>query len=234
MTTIPNQYSNVETVQVEASRFITKVYGWMCCALIVTGLVALWTAIHPQMIANIMGNRIVFYMLIFGELGCVLYLTSVINRISAQTAVAVFMLYSVLNGLTLSILFLIYTADSLASTFLVTAGTFGIMSAYGYFTKRDLTSIGHLAMMALIGLIITSVVNVFLQNDTLTWIVSYAGILIFVGLTAYDTQKIKNMHMEVLEGTDEEKKGAIMGALTLYLDFINLFIFLLRIFGRRK
>jgi len=230
---IPEQYTT-EEIRTETAKFITKVYGWMALALVVTGVIALWTVMHPEMIANIVGSKLVFYALVFGELGCVIYLTSMINRMTAQTAIAAFMLYAVLNGLTLSILFLIYTADSLASTFFVTAGTFGAMSAYGYFTKKDLTSMGNLAMMALIGVIIASVVNMFLQNSTLSWITSCLGVLIFVGLTAYDTQKLKNINVVGLEGTEEEKKLSIIGALTLYLDFINLFILLLRFFGRRK
>jgi uncharacterized protein len=131
-------------------------------------------------------------------------------------------------------IFVLYTATSIASTFFVTAGTFGAMSMYGYFTKRDLTKMGSLLMMALIGLIIASVVNMFMASSTLYWITTYAGILIFVGLVAYDTQKIKEMNIIGNEGTDEDRKEAIMGALALYLDFINLFLYLLRLLGRRN
>ena len=152
---------------------------------------------------------------------------------TAETAGIVFLLYSVLNGLTLSMVFLIYTSSSIASTFLVTAATFGVMSAYGYMTKKDLTSIGNLAFMALIGLIIGSVVNIFLQSEIMYWVITYAGVLIFVALTAYDTQKIKRM--AAYDDTQEvSKKKSIMGALTLYLDFVNLFLYLLRFMGDRK
>jgi FtsH-binding integral membrane protein len=149
-------------------------------------------------------------------------------------AIGLFLLYSALNGLTLSILLLVYTASSVASTFFITAGTFGLMSAYGYFTKKDLTSWGNLLFMALVGLIIASIVNIFWSNPTMYWIISYAGVLIFVGLTAYDTQKIKNMSLELDAESEAGRKGAIMGALALYLDFINLFIILLRILGDRR
>jgi FtsH-binding integral membrane protein len=223
-----------ENQQVEQATFISKVYGWMACALIVTGLVAWWTASNPEWVATIVSNHLVFYGLLIGELLCVVYLSSVINRISAQLATLLFIIYACLNGLTFSIIFLVFTAESISSTFFITAGTFGVMSIYGYYTKRDLTTLGHLAFMTLIGLIISSVVNLFFQNETISWITTFAGILIFVALTAYDTQKIKNMNVAGIQGTEEEKKGAIMGALTLYLDFINLFLFLLRLFGRRR
>ena len=149
-------------------------------------------------------------------------------------AALVFILYSMINGFTLSVIFLIYTADSIASTFFITAGTFAVMSIYGYFTKSDLSRLGNILLMGLMGLVIASVVNVFFQDETLYWITTYAGVLIFTGLIAYDTQKIKNLNIMGNEGTDEDKKEAIIGALTLYLDFINLFLKLLRIFGRKK
>jgi FtsH-binding integral membrane protein len=157
-----------------------------------------------------------------------------VGRMSADTATFVFLLYAVVNGLTLSVIFMVYTAGSIAGTFLVTAGTFGAMALYGYTTKRDLTSWGNLLFMALIGLILSSVVNMFFHNPMVYWITTYAGILIFVGLTAYDTQKIKEMNIIGNEGTDEDRKEAIMGALMLYLDFINLFLYLLRLFGRSR
>jgi FtsH-binding integral membrane protein len=161
------------------------------------------------------------------------YLSEAVQRMSANTATFVFLMYALVNGLTLSVIFLVYTLGSIASTFFVTAATFGVMSAYGYFTKTDLTKMGNILFMALIGLIIASLVNIFLNNSTLYWIITYAGVLIFVGLTAYDTQKIKEMNIIGNEGTEEDQKEAIMGALTLYLDFINLFLYLLRILGNR-
>ena len=223
-----------EQIQVEQANFITKVYSWMTGALILTGLVAMWVAESPQLINTIFGNSFTFIALIIIEFLCVGYLAAAINKMSAQTAVTVFLAYAALNGLTFAVIFLIYTASSIAMTFFITAGTFGMMSVYGYYTKRDLTSLGNLAFMALIGLILASIVNMFMNSTMLYWITTYAGILIFVALTAYDTQKIKNMNIIGNEGTDEDKKEAIIGALTLYLDFINLFLFLLRLFGRRK
>jgi len=151
---------------------------------------------------------------------------------TAAAATLAFMIYAAFNGITLATIFLIYTSSSIASTFFITAGTFGVMSVYGAVTKRDLTSVGHFCFMALIGLILASVVNIFLQNSALVWITTYAGILIFVGLTAYDTQKIKAM--SGFGDSEEERKGAIMGALRLYLDFVNLFVMILRVSGRRR
>lgn len=223
-----------EQVRAEQAAFMTQVYGWMTTALLITAVVSLFTAGSETLLSLIFGNRLVFYALLFGELGLVWYLSASIQRLSATTATAMFILYSILNGLTLASIFLLYTGGSIASTFFVTAGTFGAMSAYGYFTKRDLTSWGGFLLMALIGLILASIVNIFLQNETLYWIATYAGVLIFVGLTAYDTQKIKEMNVIGNAGTDEDRKEAIMGALTLYLDFINLFLYLLRLLGRRR
>jgi FtsH-binding integral membrane protein len=153
---------------------------------------------------------------------------------SVNTAMLIFFLYAALNGLTFSLIFLIYTAESIASTFFVTAGTFAVMSIYGYTTKSDLSRWGNLLFMGLIGLLIASVANWFLESTTLYWITTYIGVILFVALTAYDTQKIKATNIIGNEGSDEDSKEAIMGALTLYLDFINLFLFLLRIFGRKK
>lgn len=214
--------------------FITKVYNWMALALMVTGLVAYFTAASPSMINTIFSSKLVFYGLLIGELLLVIYLTSAIKRLSQNMAIAVFMLYSILNGLTMSVIFMLYTSSSISTTFLITAGTFGAMSLYGYYTKKDLTSIGNMAMMALIGIIIASIVNIFLQNEMMYWIISYLGVAVFVGLTAYDTQKLKEIGSRGFANEEGMEKIAILGALTLYLDFINLFLFLLRIFGDRK
>lgn len=214
--------------------FINKVYGWMAAALMITAIVSLFTASTPALIGTILENRFLFYALLIGEIGLVFYLSAAINRMSVQTASISFIAYSILNGLTLSVIFIAFTKESLASTFFVTAGTFGVMSLYGFVTKRDLTSIGNLCGMALIGLIIGTLVNIFWHNSTLYWITTYAGVLIFVGLTAYDTQKIKRLNSQVDGNTEAGEKVAIMGALALYLDFINLFLMLLRIFGRRR
>lgn len=222
--------------EIVQAAFISKVYGWMCGALIITGVISMWAASTPavfDLIFPASGSSLPFYLLIGAEFGAVIYISARINKMSAERAGVLFLIYSILNGLTLSMIFLIYTSASIGSTFLITALTFGIMSVYGYTTKKDLTSIGKLAMMALIGLIIATVVNIFMQSEVIYWIANYAGVLIFVALTAYDTQKIKQM-ASFEDSAEDSKKKAIYGALTLYLDFINMFLFLLRIFGDRK
>jgi len=221
-------------MQIAQRSFITRVYGWMFLALIITGAVAMYVSSSKMLLTLILGTPLIYYGLIIGEFILVGLLALAVNRMSPLTATLVFIIYSALNGITLSVIFLIYTSESIAMTFFITAGTFGIMSAYGYFTKRDLTSIGNLAFMALIGLIIASIANIFLKSSMLYWITTYAGILIFVGLTAWDTQKIKQLSMVVQDGTEEAEKYAIRGALTLYLDFINLFLYLLRLTGNRR
>lgn len=227
------KYTN-EQVQAIQAAFMSKVYTWMSGGLAITGLIAMWVASTPDLVLSIITNQILFFGLIIGEIFLVGYLISVINRISAQKAGIIFTAYAAINGLTLSVVFLAYTAESIASTFFVTAGTFAIMSVYGYYTKKDLTSWGNLLFMALIGIIIASVVNFFMQSEMLYWLVTYAGVFIFVGLTAYDTQKIKRMSITSEVGSEQEAKGAIVGALMLYLDFINLFLLLLRLLGDRK
>jgi hypothetical protein len=214
--------------------YMTKVYNWMALALLITGVVAYITATTPGMIGTIVGSKLLFYGLLIGELLLVVYLTSAIRRLSQTAAIAVFLIYSLINGLTLSVLFLVYTSASISTTFFVTAGTFAAMSFYGYTTKRDLTSIGNVAFMALIGIIIASVVNFFLKSEMMYWIITYLGVAVFVGLTAYDTQKLKRIGSEGFTTEESMEKMSILGALTLYLDFINMFLFLLRILGDRK
>lgn len=188
----------------------------------------------PSVLNVIIGNKLIFYGLMIAQVGLVFYLSSALMRLSAETATALFLAYSILMGLTLSVIFLIYTTGSIASTFLITAGIFGIMSAYGFYTKKDLTSIGNLCFMGLIGIILASIVNIFWQNGTFYWITTCIGVLVFVGLTAYDTQKIKMLNATQVEGADNGQQKAIYGALTLYLDFINLFLMLLRLLGSRR
>lgn len=218
----------------EQQRYMVKVYGWMGLGLIITGFVAMFTASSPALLSFIFDSRWMFLGLIVLELVCVGILVSSINRLSATMATLIFILYSIMNGLTMACVFIVYTEASIAQAFFVTAGTFTVMSIYGYTTKTDLSKWGNLLFMGVIGLLIASVVNYFLQSEMVYWITTYVGVLIFVGLTAYDTQKIKNMNIIGNEGSDDDRKEAIMGALTLYLDFINLFLFLLRIFGRRR
>lgn len=214
--------------------YLTRVYNWMALALFITGLMAYYAASSEQLRNLIFGSKFVFYGLIIGELLLVVYLSRSIQKMSQSTAIFVFLVYAVLNGLTMSVIFMIYTTSSIASTFYITAGTFGVMSLYGYYTKNDLTKLGNLAMMGLVGIIIASIVNMFFQNDMMGWIITYLGVAIFVGLTAYDTQKLKEIGANGFRNGESMEKTAIMGALTLYLDFINLFLFLLRIFGDRK
>lgn len=221
-------------VQREQARFITKVFGWMSVALAITGAMAMYTATSESLLSFVFGSKITFFGLIILELVLVGFLSARIRRMNATTATAIFVGYSLLNGLTLSSIFLLYTSSSIASTFFITAGTFAVFALVGYTTKTDLTRLGSLLFMAVIGIIIASVVNMFLGSSQLDYIISFVGVLVFTGLVAYDTQKIKEMNIIGNEGTDEDRKEAIMGALTLYLDFINLFIFLLRLFGDRK
>jgi FtsH-binding integral membrane protein len=221
-------------VEFEQRSFITKVYGWMATALLITAFVAFYVVSTPSLFIPLVTNRTLFMALIIGELLLVGYLVVAIKKMSAAAATATFIGYSALNGLTLSLIFMVYTMSSISTTFFITASTFAIMSFYGYTTKRDLTSIGNLCIMGMVGIVIASIVNFFFFNETFYWVTTYIGILVFVGLIAYDTQKIKNINIIGNEGTEEERKFAIMGALALYLDFINLFLFLLRIFGRKK
>jgi uncharacterized protein len=214
--------------------FISKVFGWMTAALVVTGVVARWVFTSEALQQFIFGTPFVFFGLIIAELGLVVYLSAAINRMTVATATWTFLGYSALNGLTLSVLFMAFTSESLASTFIITAAMFGTMAAWGYFTKKDLTGLGSLAFMGLIGIIIASIVNIFLRSEGLYWIVSYVGVLVFTGLTAYDTQRIKEMYAVGGEGSEANQKVAVLGALKLYLDFINLFIMMLRIMGRRR
>jgi uncharacterized protein len=214
--------------------FIRRVFNWMGLGLATTAVVALYTASSPTLQGYVFGNPIFFFGLIIGQLGLVIVLSAAINRLQASTATLLFFLYSALTGLTLSVVFLAYTRASIASTFFVTAGTFGVMSFYGYTTQRDLTSWGSFLFMGLIGIILASVVNIFLHSEAIYWIVTYAGILIFVGLTAYDTQTLKQMAVRGFADEEMERKSAVMGALRLYLDFINLFLMLLRVMGNRR
>ena len=211
-----------------------KVYTWMTLALVITGVTAWGVAHSPAILQMIMTNKILFFGILIGELALVWGVSAAINRLSLTTATLLFVLYSVLNGVTMSFIFLAYTYESVASVFLITAGTFAAMAFFGYFTKNDLSSIGRILFMALIGLIIATIVNIFLKSSGFGMILNYLGVLIFVGLTAWDTQKIKQM-LSMAEDTGETaQKVALMGALSLYLDFINLFIHLLRIMGNSR
>ena len=211
-----------------------KVYVWMTMALVITGFTAYGVATSPGILQAIYSNQILFWGLVIAEFALVIGVSAAINRLSLAMATLMFVLYSVINGALLSFIFLAYTASSIATVFFITAGTFAVMAFVGYTTKTDLTSMGKILMMALIGLIIATVVNLFIKSSGFTLILSYVGVLVFVGLTAYDSQKIKQMLLQAPDAGEGAQKLALLGALSLYLDFINLFLYLLRIFGKRE
>ena len=216
--------------------FVRSVYNWMAVGLGLTGFVAYYVANSPGLLGALVQNPLMLIILIVAQLGLVFAISGAINRLSAGTATALFVLYAGLNGVILSFVFLAYTQTSIVSTFFICAGTFVGCSIYGWTTKRDLTSFGGFLMMGLIGIIIASLVNLFIRSSGMSLIISYIGVFVFVGLTAWDTQKLKNMALA--QPADLEagvvRKGAILGALSLYLDFINLFLMLLRIFGQSR
>ena len=212
-----------------------KVYVWMTFALAITGFTAYGVANSPGILQALVTNQILFWGLIIAEFALVIGVSSAINKLSLTTATLMFVLYSIINGALLSFIFLAYTQSSIATVFFITAGTFAAMAFVGYTTKTDLSSLGKYLLMALIGIIIATLVNVFfVKSSILDLGISYLGVLIFVGLTAYDTQKIKDMLLQAPDAGEQAQKYALLGALSLYLDFINLFIYLLRIFGKRE
>lgn len=211
-----------------------KVYLWMTLALVITGFTAFGVASNPGIAYAIVTNRLLFWGLVIAEFGLVIGISGAINKLSAVTATLLFVLYSIVNGATLSVIFMAYTMSSIASVFFITAGLFGVMAFIGYTTKTDLTSIGKILFMALIGIILATIVNLFVGSSMLNMIVSYIGVVIFTGLTAYDSQKIKNMLYNADSMDEGMQKIALLGSLTLYLDFINLFLMLLRIFGGNR
>lgn len=218
------------------NNFVRSVYNWMAIGLSLTGFVAFYVSKSPALVHLIFGNPLLLIVFIVAYFGLVMYLSARINRISAGTATSLFVLYSALTGVLLASVFLVYTTESIASTFFICAGTFVGCSIYGWTTKRDLTSLRGFLMMGLIGVIIAILVNMFIQSSAMNMIIGCIGVIVFVGLTAYDTQKLKNMALTQPAGLDGsvKRKGAILGALSLYLDFINLFLMLLRIFGQRR
>ena len=223
-----------DAISADTAAFMTKVYAFMAAGLAATGLTA-WIVANSQVAIDIiLGNRMVFYGLLFAELAMVWSFAAIAKRVSAVAAVGLFLAYAIMNGLTMSVIFLVYTMSSIATAFFVSGGTFGVMSLWGLVTKKDLTGFGHFLMMGLFGLLMALLVNFVLDSPMLHWLTTCAGVLIFVGLTAYDTQKIKELNVVGNAGTEEDNKEAVHGALILYLDFINLFLFLLRLFGRRR
>ncbi len=217
----------------QVNAFMIKVYNWMAAGLAITGAIALYVGSNEGLLRYLVTHTFLFFGLIILELVMVVALAGFVRRMSGMTASVVFILYSALNGLTLSTIFLVYARAAIATTFFITAGTFAACSFYGMVTKRDLTSWGGFLFMGLIGVILASVVNIFVRSSGLSLAISYIGVFVFIGLTAYDTQKLKNLALSRPENidADTEQRGAIVGALALYLDFINLFLLLLRIFG---
>lgn len=211
-----------------------KVFVWMTLALAITGLTAYGVATSPAILSLIFSSKMTFFGLIIAEFALVFAISGAINRLSLSTATLLFILYSVINGATLSTIFFAFSVATIGKVFFITAGTFGAMALVGYTTKTDLTSMGKLLFMALLGIIIASVVNMFVGSSGLDLILSYVGVLVFVGLTAYDTQKIKQMCQSAPDAGESTQKLALIGALSLYLDFINLFLYLLRIFGNNR
>lgn len=211
-----------------------KVFVWMTLALAITGLTAYGVATSPTILSLIFSSKVTFFGLIIAEFALVFAISGAINRLSLSTATMLFILYSVINGAILSSIFFAFSVATIGKVFFITAGTFGAMALVGYTTKTDLTSMGKLLFMALLGIIIASVVNMFVASSGLDLILSYVGVLVFVGLTAYDTQKIKQMCQAAPDAGESAQKLALIGALSLYLDFINLFLYLLRIFGNNR
>ena len=211
-----------------------KVYLWMAMAMIITGFTAYYVATNETLMTALVTNQLLFWGLAIGEIALVIGLSAAINKLSLTAATLMFVLYSVINGATMSFIFLVYTSSSITNVFFIAAATFAVMALFGYFTKTDLTSMGKILMMALIGIIIASIVNVFTKSEGLTIILNYLGVLVFVGLTAYDSQKIKEMLAQAPDAGEGAQKIALLGALSLYLDFINLFLYLLRIFGDKR
>jgi FtsH-binding integral membrane protein len=211
-----------------------KVYVWMTLALAITGFTAFAVASTPNLQQIVLMNTWVMWGLIIAEFALVIGISWGINKLSLTTATLLFVLYSVINGATLSVIFVAYSIGTISKVFFITAGTFAVIAFIGYVTKTDLSKLGKILFMALIGVIIATVVNIFVKSSGLDLILSYVGVLVFVGLTAYDTQKIKNMLWQAGDLSETSQKIALLGALSLYLDFINLFIYLLRIFGRRN
>ncbi len=229
-----NNKRSWDTPSMSFPALMQKVYTWMTLAMLITGVTAYGVANSPSILNMIFSNQIIFWGMIIAEFGLVFALSGMLNRLSLTTATLMFVGYSVLNGAVLSSIFLVYTLSSIGQVFFITAATFGVMAFIGYTTKTDLTSMGKILFMALIGIIIATVVNIFVGSTGLQTVISYLGVLIFVGLTAYDSQKIKRMLYEQESSDEGAQKLALLGALTLYLDFINLFLYLLRILGSRR
>jgi len=224
--------SNTVQAADRVSAFLWKVYGWMAIGLGLTALVAFAVAGSPDLLRVLVGNRLVFFALVIAELGLVFFLSARADRLAPGTAAGLFALYSALNGVTLSVILIAYTGESVTMTFVVTAGMFGALALFGSTTKRSLAGAGQFFMMGLVGLILASLLGMFWHNDALQFLISVVGVIVFTGLTAYDAQRLKQMALALPEG--QIGAYAVVGALSLYLDFINLFLMLLRLTGSRR
>ena len=225
-------YVSADVRDVRVTAFLSKVYGWMFLGLLITAGTALAVASSPVLIETFIGNRILFWILVLGQLGLVFYLSARVEHIAPATAAGLFMLYSALVGVTTSVIFLVYTSASIVSAFMISATMFGAMAVFGTLTKRSLAGVGQFMFMGLIGLIIASIVNIFWLNSALYFVISVVGVIVFTGLTAWDAQRLKEMAVALPDG--RVGSYAVVGALSLYLDFINLFFFILRLFGGRR
>jgi FtsH-binding integral membrane protein len=235
----PEANSEQSHVQVSVKSFLSNVFTYMAGALAITGVLAYWFGTTPSLLSYLVdfetgGMNILGYVVMFAPLAFVLVMSFAFNKLSSIALLALFIVYSAVMGVSFSFIFLAYTASSIASTFFITAATFGVMAVVGYTTKQDLTKFGSILFMALIGIIIASVVNMFMGSELMDYIISCVGVLVFTGLTAYDVQKLKRIGSGVEYGSESANKLAIMGALNLYLDFVNLFLMLLRLFGDRR
>jgi len=227
-----SSFASADVRDVRVTAFLSKVYGWMFLGLLVTAGTAVAVASSPALIETLILNRILFWILLFAQLGLVFYLSARVDKVSPVTAAALFLLYSAMVGVTSSVIFLIYTGASIVSAFVITGGTFGAMAVFGTFTKRSLAGVGQFMFMGLIGLILASVVSIFWFNDVLMFVINVVGVLVFTGLTAWDAQRLKQMAVALPDG--RVGSYAVVGALSLYLDFINLFFFILRLMGGRR
>jgi len=228
----PSMQAGVNISDERVGAFLSRVYGWMFAGLLITAVTAFVVASSPELIAAVILNRLVFWALIIAQLGLVFYLSARVEKIAPLTAAGLFILYSALTGVTSSVILLVYTGASIVSTFIITAGMFGTMAVFGTVTKRSLAGWGQFLFMGLIGIIIASIVGFFFQSDAMQFVISVVGVIVFTGLTAYDAQRLKHMAVALPDG--RIGSYAVVGALSLYLDFINLFFFILRLSGGRR
>ncbi|HJU92022.1 MAG TPA: Bax inhibitor-1/YccA family protein [Pyrinomonadaceae bacterium] len=227
-----SSYVSADVRDVRVTAFLSKVYGWMFLGLLITAGVAFGVASSPVLIETLILNRLLFWILLLAPIGLVWFLAARVDKIAPTTAAVLFLIYAAMVGVTSSVIFLIYTGSSIVSAFVITSGMFGAMAVFGTFTKKSLAGVGQFMFMGLIGLIIAGVVNIFLLNDMLSFVISVVGVIVFTGLTAYDAQRLKEMAVALPDG--RVGSYAVVGALSLYLDFINLFFFILRLFGGRR